>query len=198
MSDLPKIRNRHWSEYVATVAALAISLISLWVAVGTEDANRKMVAATSWPFLQVDKSNVDGQGRPDIALSVVNSGVGPAKVESFEVSWRGREYRGSAAYLRDCCGRRAVPFPSKPGQTPVVTGGVAGTVIRAGESRTFLDMPLGPDNVAAWHALDRARFEMHFRICYCSVFDECWLSTFVSLESERVGKCPVPKVQYGQ
>jgi hypothetical protein len=198
MSDLPKIRSRHWTEYVATVTALAISLISLWVAVGTEDANRKMVAATSWPFLQVDTRNVDAQGRPDIALSVVNSGVGPAKVESFEVSWRGKEYLGSAAYLRDCCGREHVPFPSKPGQTSVFTGGVAGTVIRAGESRVFLDMPLGPDNGAAWHVLDRTRFEMHFRICYCSVFDECWLTTLVGLEPQRVSKCPAPKVPYGQ
>lgn len=47
---LPRPR-RHWLEYVVTVAALAVSVISLWVAIGTEDANRKMVAAASWPLL---------------------------------------------------------------------------------------------------------------------------------------------------
>lgn len=197
MSDLPQIRSRHWSEYAATVAALAISLISLWVAVGTEDANRKMVAAASWPFLQLDTRNADPQGRPDIALSVINSGVGPAKVESFELGWNGKAYSGSTAYLKDCCHRLQIPYPAKPGQTPVFTGGVAGTVIRAGESRQFLEMQLGPDNAAAWQALNRARFQTRFRICYCSVFDECWLSTLASLEPERVHECPVPKVPYG-
>lgn len=197
MRNLPDIRNKHWTEYVASIAALGISLISLWVAIGTEDANRKMVAAASWPFLRVDTSNADAEGRPDIVMSVINSGVGPAKVESFEVRWNGKFYAGSTSYLKDCCGRAPLPFPAKPGQTSVFNGSVAGSVIRAGETRHFLEMALGPDDVAAWRALDRARSRTQFRACYCSVFDECWLTTFSTLQPDRVSRCPVPKVPYG-
>ncbi|HEY4942949.1 MAG TPA: hypothetical protein VII56_16085 [Rhizomicrobium sp.] len=69
---------RHWLEYVVTVVALAVSVISLWVAIGTEDANRKMVAAASWPLLQIEASNSDESNRPHITLQVANAGVGPA------------------------------------------------------------------------------------------------------------------------
>src|ERR1700733_2223885 len=104
MSDLPGFKERHWLEYAATAVVLAVSVISLWVAIGTEDANRQMVAAASWPFLQLDSSNTDAQDNPDVTLSVTNSGVGPAKVESFEVIWKGAAYANSIYYLHACCG----------------------------------------------------------------------------------------------
>ena len=54
MADLPEIPRhppRHWLEYVSTFVAVVISLVSLWVAIETEVANRQMVAASSWPLL---------------------------------------------------------------------------------------------------------------------------------------------------
>ncbi len=38
--------------------------------------------------------------------------------------------------------------------------------------------------------------ELVFRICYCSVFDECFLTDFNALHPARVDKCPVPAVPY--
>jgi hypothetical protein len=42
---------------------------------------------------------------------------------------------------------------------------------------------------------------MSYRVCYCSVFDECWTNTIGhghQLDPVRVGKCPVPAVAYGE
>ena len=136
-----------------------------------------------------------------IMLALANSGVGPAKVESFELSWNGKAYATSQAFLADCCGFLPVTFPADPNapRTPVTTGEVAGVVIRAGETRLFLAMPYGPDNRQVWRKLDRARFHLSLRACYCSVFDECWVNTVTGrnqLDPAPVDKCPVPAAPY--
>lgn len=106
MSGLPPISRlqRHWLEYVSTVIAVVVSVVLLWVAIGSEDANRKIVAASSWPFLQVMTGNSNAQNRPELIFNVTNAGVGPAKVKSFEVFWKGKPYRSSFQLMHDCCG----------------------------------------------------------------------------------------------
>lgn len=63
---------REGVELLLGAAALVVSAISLWVAVGTEQANRQMVAAASWPLLQADTADIPEGGRPVIAFLLVN------------------------------------------------------------------------------------------------------------------------------
>jgi hypothetical protein len=199
MSGIPHFSRKDWLEYAVTALLLLISVLSLWVAVGTEDANRRMVAAASWPFLKIGDGNSDEQGLPRLTFSVTNSGVGPAKVESFEVFWHGKAYSRSFEYLKDCCGFDLAAYRAANDQhkaTPIIDSDVGGRVIRAGESVRFLDIKLGPDNEKMWHALDQARRGLRYRICYCSVFDECWLNDRNDLNPARVKKCEAPKVPY--
>ncbi|HSC18132.1 MAG TPA: hypothetical protein VLC74_04375, partial [Rhizomicrobium sp.] len=58
-----KDRRRQVLEYVSTAVAVIVSLLSLWVAIGSENANRQMVAAASWPILMVEGGNVGADGR---------------------------------------------------------------------------------------------------------------------------------------
>jgi hypothetical protein len=200
---------RHWSDTAFALAALFVSAVSLWVGIRTEDANEKLVAASTWPYLQVESSNADSSGRRVILMDVVNGGVGPAKVEAFEVFWKGKPYRSGIDLVRDCCGYKPFNFADvavdRPDRTPVIMGGVQGTVIRAGETRTFVTVPLADDNQAVWRALNIARGKLEFRICYCSVLNECWRSTFggirplaSQLHPEHLTACPVPKVAFVQ
>jgi hypothetical protein len=190
---------RQWIELLLGAAALTVSAVSLWVAVGTEDANRQMVAAASWPLLQVDSGNVADNGSPDIAFQITNGGVGPAKLKTVEVWWHGKAYTGIYPFLKDCCGYEPSAGPADldtAKHVQVITSSLRNVVILAGEKHTFFHMPLGPDNAAAWRKLDRARRDLKFRACYCSVFDECWISTLKDLEPQRVDSCPAVKVQY--
>jgi hypothetical protein len=34
------------------------------------------------------------------------------------------------------------------------------------------------------------------RVCYCSVFDECWLSDLHTLHPQAVAQCPKPDVMF--
>lgn len=200
---IPKRRPRHWLEYVSTAFAVVVSLISLWVAIATERANRQMVAASSWPLLEVDSSNVDDQGRSVLLFEVSNAGVGPAKVRSFEVFYKGKPYRSAVSLIRACCApafERPTPTGDEGAIGALITGGVAGNVIRAGQTHPFIRYSLGTQNGELWRAINTARNEsITYRICYCSVFDECWINAPAGrdqLDPTPVDKCPVPPVPY--
>jgi hypothetical protein len=196
---------RHWIEYAATFVGLVVAVISLWVAIATEranqkmvDANYRMVAAASWPFLQIDSGN-DDNGRHRITMELQNAGVGPAKIQSFEVFWHGKAYASSAALLKDCC--------ATPKTTSFQTGTlpVQGVVLRAGDQRQFFRFDLSADNADSWKAFDRVRQrDLTYRACYCSVFDECWVSPLNTAQArhtlrvQRVNACPTPKTPYEQ
>ncbi|MBL6852703.1 MAG: hypothetical protein ISS15_04190 [Alphaproteobacteria bacterium] len=147
----PPHHRRHWLEYVATGAALFISAVSLWVAIGTMDANKKMVAAASWPFLQIDTSDGLPDGTQVILFDVTNAGVGPAIVQTFEARLDGKPIRTSPELLTRCCGYD----PKKPRPMsvyqPEIGGWTEGTiaqyVIRAGETRQYFRLP-GPTGTA--------------------------------------------------
>lgn len=182
-------RWREWIDPFLALVALVVSGISLWVAIGTEQANRRMVAAASWPLLQADTSDLNFT----ITFSVLNGGVGPAKLKTFELFWNGKAYAGAFSLLGACCGYQ--PSRSRD-ETALTTGGVSGIVIRAGESHTFLTLPQRANNADVWRRLDRARRQVTFRACYCSVFDECWIATLKDLEPKRVDTCPSVPILY--
>ena len=196
---------RHWSDTAVAVAALFVSGVSLWVGIRTESANEQLVASGTWPFLQVQIDNANPDGKLNLQFHVVNTGVGPAKIESFEVFWKGKPYRSGRQLLKECCGFKnyAATSPEGKSHTPLLTGTVQGVVLRAGEPETFIRYPLNGDNLAIWNALDHARAGFSYRICYCSVLDECWRNSLVNelyvpgqLHPEHVKACPIPAVPY--
>jgi len=199
------MQRRHWSDTVLAVAALFVSGVSLWVGIRTENANEQLVTASTWPFEQVVVSNADPDTSLNLKFQVTNAGVGPAKIESFELFWRGRPYRGGIQLLHDCCGYKLVKAtsPEAKNHMPLATGTVQGIVQRPGEVETFIGYRLGTDNLAVWSTLDKERSNMSYRICYCSVLNECYLSALRSelsapgqLHPEKVNACPVPAVAY--
>ncbi|HEX4304201.1 MAG TPA: hypothetical protein VHZ78_15500 [Rhizomicrobium sp.] len=207
MSDVPPIlepvpHRRHWLEYVATGVALLLSAVSLWVAVGTMDANQKMVAASSWPYLQITTSDVAPDGSSALTFDVGNAGVGPALVENFEVQYNGKPIASSDQLLHLCCGydpRKPRPVAvNQPNIGSWTEGTVGGSVIRAGETRNFFKMALTAQNAHTWNILRDAvtTHRLVARFCYCSVFSECWQSLFVGLHPTRVHRCAEPAVPY--
>jgi hypothetical protein len=200
-----RIFHKRVTDIVIAVAALFVSAVSLWVGVRTENANEQLVSASTWPFLQVQVSNADTNAKLDLQFQVVNTGVGPAKIESFEVFWKGKPYRSAKDLLTSCCGYKVIlaTSPDAKNHTSLLEGTVQGIVLRAGDTETFIHYPLGADNLDVWNKLDKARDQMSYRVCYCSVLNECWRSAVQSelyipgqLHPERVKTCPVPAVAY--
>ncbi|HJY41828.1 MAG TPA: hypothetical protein VJ303_11345, partial [Steroidobacteraceae bacterium] len=81
-----------WVDFAVPLSALAVSMISLAIAIHhghtmqkMADENARLVQANSWPLLQFTTGNANDKGEPEITLNVENAGVGPAKLISLEI-----------------------------------------------------------------------------------------------------------------
>jgi hypothetical protein len=189
-----------WLDISIAIGVLLVSATSLIVAIvhgrtleRMADANVKLVEANSWPFLAYSTGDLDN-GKPAINMSVDNNGIGPAKIESFVVTWNGVPQRNAMALLKTCC-----RYEHRAGDG-LYYAIVHGQVLRAGSRLNFLYLPRTAENAAAWDMLnkDRTSSKLDVNICYCSVFDECWGGdiTEFTLHPKRVGTCTPSKTPF--
>jgi hypothetical protein len=187
-------------EFAVAIGALVTSVTSIWLSLSQGDDMARLVQAQSWPYLEYESSNTGNDGAPEIDIMVRNAGVGPAKVESFSVSYDGSAAKGWASLVASCCLPQGTPRdkPDLPALTDgrMISSKLIARVLRASDSVTLLHLPKTEANAPLWSKLDDARFKLAFRVCYCSVFDECWISDLRSTKQERVKTCPVDPVPY--
>src|ERR1700678_4321272 len=95
-----------WLDLAIALSAILISMTSMIVTVvhsraleRMADANARLVEANSWPFLAYNTDNGE-----KIGISIVNDGVGPAKIETIEVKWAGKPKPNAVEFLKACCG----------------------------------------------------------------------------------------------
>jgi hypothetical protein len=191
-----------WVDMLIAFSALFISLVSLGVAIvhgrtmeNMAAANARLVAANSWPFLAYGAGTNTIDGVLTIHMHVVNTGVGPAKIESAELVWKGVAYRRDQDFLKACCG-----FDPESGLISTLNF-LPHEVLRAGERITFLGFQQ-PAGAGVFAALQRAMVsrDLQLHICYCSIFDECWKSDLTThgLKPKPVESCVEPQVPFDQ
>ena len=107
-----------------------------------------LTLANSWPLLMYSTDNMDPQGNRRISLKIENDGIGPARVQTFEVWWQGQPVSTGPELLGRCCMTDATtPLDSATARSlNLVIGQVASRVIRAGEAETFLSLELKDAN----------------------------------------------------
>jgi len=208
----PSHTGHRWLDIVLGLSAMFVSVVSLVVAVEhgrtmerMADANTRMVDANSWPFVQFDSHNVDEQKKGNVRLVLTNDGIGPARIETFELWWDGKPMASSGALLRACC--FTTPVETEEAKTAIMSFGTAAPqILRAGEHADFFAMPLGPGNNELWAKLNVERDKIATRVCFCSVFDQCWVHVsgpgpfpqdpMKTIHPDRVDSCVAPAVPY--
>jgi hypothetical protein len=188
----------HWLDLTLALTAMFVSFVSLGVAIHHGRAMDRLVAANSWPFLTYSTDNEDAEGHQHIALRIDNAGVGPARIETFEVWWNGEPVSSADELLRRCCmADNQPPITSRMARSmDLAVGLVAPSVLRAGGEQNFISLRLTDANDAVWHRLDVARLRIQMRACYCSVFDECWETNLRQTSTREVRSCPAVKVPF--
>lgn len=185
---------RHF-DAIVSLTAIFISAVSLYVAIEHGKTERDLVAANVWPFA---REVLDNGGAPDglIKIGVSNGGVGPAKIRSFELFYRGHPVSSGLDLLRQCCGlptdRAAVKKVLPHG---IYYSLVDETVLRPGEEDPVLQL----DRKAVPEIGGRLALslpQVSFRTCYCSVLDQCWISNLKSTQVQRVAECRPPEHPY--
>jgi len=212
-NGLPSLLDRHWAESALAIGAIMIAAVSLWVAYDTERTNRELVAseqqlvaANSWPFAQFAENDSTPGGAAGMSLMLINSGIGPAKIETFEVRWRGQAQSGPQALLRACCSAVGLsadhPVNLQWLLDNLQVSATSGVVLRPGQTLPFLGLLQGSASQANWDALRAALLDnLSVQFCYCSAFDICWLTKHDFGESRnlnppQVAVCPQPRVSY--
>jgi hypothetical protein len=187
----PHKTGHHEIDLIIGGSALFLSLVSLAIAVlhghtmeKMANANAQLVQANSWPFLQVTTSNTRDNGEKLIALTVKNAGVGPAKIYSSELRYKGAIIHDWGKFLDDCCNVSGASKLSYSSSSDANLG-----VVRAGEAVNILLVPGSDENRNAWNKLNVARHDVSYKICYCSVFDECWTTNGQTLSPSPVKTC---------
>ena len=63
-------------------------------------------------------------------------------------------------------------------------------VLRPGQQSNFVRLVRTNENAAIWDKLDIERWSVVVRSCYCSIFDECWVSDNREKRPRSVEACP--------
>lgn len=138
-NGMPSLLERHWAESALAIGAIVIAAVSLWMAYETNRTNSELVASASWPYVSVYESDTLNEPRV-MRLYLSNDGVGPAKVESFELFWKGKPESNPWDLLLDCCSQaqsgdaaRAAARAALLHDSGFGTSSDQGLVLRAGE-----------------------------------------------------------------
>ncbi len=186
----PRRTGRFWFDFLAASAAIFISVVSLIIGMRGESIQRELLAANSWPFVQVSEERNDRYS----SIEIRNDGVGPAKVMSFEVFYDGKPATDIFDLLQRCCGLPTDLHKANDRMgRGIGTGDVAGNVIRPDQSRLMIRMDRPPGADPLIDALDAHMARLKFRSCYCSILDRCWISNLRTLKPTEVASCPVPE-----
>ena len=163
---------------VAAITAVAVSLYQTSLA-------REQLRASAWPYLAQSNSFIAGA---PYVRSVSNEGVGPARVRSFSVLVDGKPVKTWNDAVR------ALTGSGEPGLVYSSVG--RGTVLAPGARRELLTLPTG-DRAQAFWVQAQTRFETV--MCYCSVYDECWIADSRKPEPREVKVCAADSTaEFGQ
>ncbi len=161
------------SMVLSAVAALIGSLHTSRTMSALVEQNAKLVRANSTPMLEFGHGN-RADGAANLIFQVRNVGSGLARVVWFELLLDGKPMSNMLQAVNQLS-------PDLSNRPQLVTGPVAKRILAPGAEKLVLSWKRPPDtNVAeikAWDALNQARFNrITVEACFCSVFQECWVS----------------------
>jgi hypothetical protein len=187
----PEVEHHHhrtgrpWLDLVLGVSAVSISFISLFLAIANGRAMERLVQANSWPFLQITYATLEADGTPHIHLDIANKGVGPARIETLEVAYNGTSLSGPQAMLNAMLNRASAPLHPR-----VQTSEVVHSVLAAKEQMPFVAFNPQEFSAEDYSAIRAGVQQLQFLACYCSVFDECWMTDTSKTRPSKVKQCP--------
>ena len=166
------------TDRIMAVSAIIVAAASLTVAVYEAHINREYQKISVWPYLSQSNTLVPGE---PYTRNMSNFGVGPALVKSVQVSVDGTPRRDWAEVSRALIGK-AVP-------ELVYSSIHSGSVLLPDKTVSVLKIPPGDAALRFWEQAQTERFSI--RVCYCSLYDDCWVHDSRAEEPSPVSACRV-------
>lgn len=151
------------------VTGFFVACIALYAALSQADAARKQVEASVWPSVQITSSNFDLKTQKRVfRVTGANSGIGPARIMSVRVTVDGKPQKDWYSAFRAINGLKTFPL---------INSYMTGRVLRAGEAVDFASVSGEAGELINEKLHDIANSsQLTLEVCYCSVFDQCWLT----------------------
>jgi hypothetical protein len=193
-------------ELTVAVSVVVISVASLYVAVEQSRVMQRTLEANVLPVVQYDTGNYNlPMEEWRLTVSFRNTGIGPADIRFMEMTWDGEPIRDTSQFIARCCVPDTIPDADRldyvhnafrTGQMAFLFDSIEGRFLAPQEEVDYIifrrpDAVSQPIGYGVWQALDNARHDMSVDVCYCSVFDDCWMAKFPSQTRESVDMCPV-------
>lgn len=182
---------------VGSFAALALSVLALVTSAyqarlmqAQTELMQTQSRASVWPYVTIGKNEDAIAGRESFTWRVDNNGVGPAKIESVEVRLDGKAYRNWNDIFATLAPEQA--FHAQ-------TSSLNGIVLPPSLNRETTIEMVKPDSPERAKVFIAAQQRMAIEVCYCSVYDECWIARALKPSNEAVPRCETAgKVQFEQ
>jgi len=169
--------------------ALAVSVFALALGAWQTRLMQGQARAGVWPYLSIGytyTSDVDANG---FIWTIDNNGVGPARVQSVTAGVDGKRMRNWDEVIA------ALGMRERP--SSAITS-FAGSVIPPSTNRetTIAAIRVNDRELATLFKNAIDRFSMD--ICYCSVYDDCWIAHWQRWRVDATERCVVEGVQFEQ
>ena len=183
--ELSGAKRRSIVDRIVSGAAMFVALASLAIALYEVRMMREHDRVSVWPYLTVFNSDSGGV----YTFNAQNVGIGPALIRSFEISVDGKPRRNWGEVV-DQLGVDISGIPS------TYSSFGTGTVLLPGAKTKLLE--LGPGGASeGFHRA--AQHRMDARICYCSLYQQCWLVDHATAaEPQPVRACTEPAIPFVQ
>jgi hypothetical protein len=162
-------------DFVVAIAALLISALTAATLIYQTHVIGDQFAATIWPYLSLNST----YGVKGLNIQLVNDGLGPALIQSAQLSVDGRAVPTWNDFLQEFVDepavREMVLRASAKGSAPPIEMSTASigpsTTLRPGDARMLIA-------VSYAHPLPISVLtekQLSLEICYCSLNGNCWL-----------------------
>lgn len=181
-----------WLDLTASLCAIVVSVASLYLAIHhghvmqeMAEANNRMVTAASLPWLNWSYSDSAESNSLQVSMNFTNEGVGPAHIQGIEVSHDGKPLRNGQELRQLFHEPEGISFSS-----------LQGNLLRPGQKLPMVQLAFSPKRMQDFQAAQAALYGLKVRVCYCSVFNECWVKTHGFGERQKVDACPADWTNY--
>jgi len=166
---------------LTSALALAVSIFALAIGAWQTRLMQSQARAAVWPHLSIGytyNSNVDDNG---FIWHVDNNGVGPARIESVTLTLDGKPVK----HWRD-----ALATLGFDREMRVSTTSLRGEVIPPSLNRETAIEPIRVNERGAAGVFKAAVPRFRMEVCYCSVYDDCWIAHWQTPKVDAVSACP--------
>jgi len=170
------------SVFALVVSVLALTLGAYQARLMNEQTRlmQGQARASVWPYISIGYSISDSGEKLGYTWEISNDGVGPARIQSVTLTLDGKPLHNWQEVFRAVLGNASVPATYSQ---------IYGKVLAPGTNRETTIEAVHIQDLEQAKTFFRAQDRLDMTICYCSVYDDCWVAHRQQPEVQPIARC---------